>query len=98
MTAFYMIELTKTEKEEICSRFAEYLPELRKMMKLTQSKLGEICGYSRIRISNIETGREALSWHQLMAIAFICYMNAEVRGIMERHEILDDSFFKYISR
>ncbi len=93
-----MRELTKLEKEMTCARFAEHMPKLRKMIKLTQSKLGEICGYSRIRISNIETKREALSWHQIMAFALVFLSNERSKEYIVENKILDESFFEYIVR
>ena len=91
-----MQKLTKIEKEQTCERFAMYLPKLRRTMMFTQEKLGELCGYSRIRISNIETGREKLSWHQLMAMALVFMLNTKSKQLMEDEKILDDKFFDFI--
>lgn len=93
-----MLELSKTEKAAVCEDFAKRMPELRKIMRITQQKLGELCGYSRIRISNIETGREKLSWHQLMSIALVFIVNTAVKEYMDTQGILDKRFYGYITR
>ena len=93
---YWMFKLTKSEKEQICKRFAEYMPKMRKALMLTQEKLGELCGYSRIRISNIETGRESLSWHQLMALALVFILNEKSKQIINDENVLNDKFFDYI--
>ena len=90
-------ELTTMQKQDICARFAENMPVLRKQLKLTQEKLGEMCGYSRIRISNIETKREKLSWHQLLCISFVFLLNEDTNKYIKENSILDEEFFSYFN-
>ena len=91
-----MCELSKSEKERYCEVFAEHLPELRRILRMTQERFGDICGYSRIRVSNIETKREKLSWHQLMAFSLVCLSNVSAREYIMEHKVFDEKFFNYI--
>lgn len=89
--------MKKEEKEELCGRMAALLHTVRRQLKLTQQELGEICGYSRIRVSNIETGKEMLSWHQFMSIAPLCLVNEKIRHTLEDEGVFTPEFYSYIS-
>jgi transcriptional regulator with XRE-family HTH domain len=50
----------------------------RERQKITQEKLGEIVGFARTSITNIEKGRQHVALHQLYAIAEALQVPAEV--------------------
>ena len=51
-----MIKLTTAEKQDMMKTMANYLPSMRKMLRLSQTDFGDLCGVSRARISAIECG------------------------------------------
>jgi transcriptional regulator with XRE-family HTH domain len=49
----------------------------REQQKITQEKLGEMVGFARTSITNIEKGRQHIALHQLYAIARALQVRAE---------------------
>lgn len=90
--------LTKEDKDILCQKLAELLPSLRKMMGLTQQKLGDKCGFSRIRVSHIENSIEKMSWLQFMSIMYVCSFNAHAVSFLRMNEIITEATEDYFSR
>ena len=54
------------EHHDIYEKIGQNLKNLRRMQNVTQSKLAEVLGVSRVSIANIESGRHAIAIHHLV--------------------------------
>jgi len=93
-----MVILTEAEKNEMCKIVAEHLPKLRQLLNLTQAELGYLCGFSRIRVSQIETGKAQMSWSQLTSVMFVCELNLSAKEYIYANNILGTRFLQFIQR
>ncbi len=93
-----MVILTEAEKRLMCQSLAEHLPALRALLGVTQTELGWLCGFSRIRVSQIETGKTEMSWSQLTSIALVCFMNIRTKEYLCRNDILGPEFLQFMQR
>ncbi|MBR2987376.1 MAG: helix-turn-helix transcriptional regulator [Clostridia bacterium] len=93
-----MVILTEAEKKAMCATLAEHLPKLRKQLNVTQAELGYLCGFSRIRVSQIETGKAAMSWSQLTSVMFVCELNIKAKEYIYANGILSPKFLQFIQR
>lgn len=93
-----MVILTEAEKAEICKTIAEHLPLLRRQLNVTQSQLGYLCGFSRIRVSQIETGKAQMSWSQLTSVLFVCEMNLKAKEYLYANNLLGSKFLQFIQQ
>ncbi len=91
-----MVVLTEAEKERICQWLYKELPRLRKMLKLTQSELGDLCGLSRITISKIENGAIKISWIHFMAICQVFAMNKATKEYLYEAGIMEFKLLQYL--
>ncbi len=91
-----MVILTEAEKNEMCEKLGKNLSKIRELLHLTQTELGYLCGFSRIRISQIETGRTRMSWSQLTSVMLICMMNHKTKEWFFENNILGDEFLSFI--
>ena len=74
-----MVVLTEEEKKEMSAVIAKELPKLRQLLNVTQAELGYLCGFSRIRVSQIETGKAEMSWSQLTSVMFVVMANQRAK-------------------
>ena len=74
-----MIKLTSAEKQEMMKTMANYLPSMRKMLRLSQTDFGDLCGVSRARISAIECGEVKMTWYQFNAFLLVLVVNPETK-------------------
>lgn len=93
-----MVVLTEAEKKEMCQIVADHLPKLRQLLNVTQAELGYLCGFSRIRVSQIETGKAKMSWSQLTSIMFVCDLNLRTKEYIYANNILGPKFLQFIQR
>ena len=93
-----MVILTEAEKDELCKVVAEHLPKLRQLLNVTQAELGYLCGFSRIRVSQIETGKAQMSWSQLTSVLFVCELNLSAKEYIYANNILGTRFWQFIQR
>ena len=93
-----MVVLTEAEKRAMCCSLAEHLPTLRALLGVTQTELGWLCGFSRIRVSQIETGKCEMSWSQLTSIALVCFMNIRTKEYLCRNDVLGMEFLQFVQR
>jgi DNA-binding XRE family transcriptional regulator len=91
-----MVILTEEEKQRICQHFYEELPRLRRMLKLTQSELGEMCGLSRITISKIENAAIKMSWIHFMAMCQVFALNKVTKEHLYETGILKLRLLQYL--
>ncbi len=93
-----MVVLTEAEKKEMCRVVAEHLPKLRQLLNVTQAELGYLCGFSRIRVSQIETGKAHMSWSQLTSIMLVCDLNLQAKEYFYVNDLLGPRFLQFIQR
>lgn len=93
-----MVVLTESEKQEMCKELAQKLPKLRQLLSVTQAELGYLCGFSRIRVSQIETGKSRMSWSQLTSIMLVCELNLKAKEYIYANGILGPKFLQFIQR
>lgn len=74
-----MIKFTPAEKQEMMKAMAGCLPTMRKMLRLSQTDFGDLCGVSRARISAIECGEVKMTWYQFNAFLLVLVVNPETR-------------------
>ena len=67
--------MTEDEKALMMNRMKEALPVLRKNLKLSQSDLAELSGVSRGVISNVELGKQNMTWNAFLALASVFRAN-----------------------
>ncbi len=93
-----MVVLTESEKQEMCRIIAEKLPKIRQLLNVTQAELGYLCGFSRIRVSQIETGKANMSWSQLTSVLFVCEQNVKAKEYLYANAILSPKFYQFVQR
>ncbi len=74
-----MTKLTAVEKQEMMKTMANYLPTMRKMLRMSQTDFGDLCGVSRARISALECGEVKMTWYQFNAFLLVLMVNPETR-------------------
>lgn len=93
-----MVVLTEAEKKEMCGIIADHLPKLRQLLSVTQAELGYLCGFSRIRVSQIETGKAGMSWSQLTSVLFVVMSNQRAKEYFFANNLLGHRFMQFIQR
>ncbi len=88
-----MIKLTAAEKQDIMKIMANYLPSMRKMLRLSQTDFGDLCGVSRARISAIECGEVKMTWYQFNAFLMVLVANPETKKWIINMNVFPDRLF-----
>lgn len=87
----------REELKEICrTELVKILPTLRKMNNLTQSDLAEILGISRQTITNIECGKNKMSWGLFWAMLFVFSLGENSDEYMRQSNIPFDQLKKWL--
>ena len=73
--------MTEEEKTGMMRQMSRALPVMRKSLKLSQSALSDLTGVSRSVISNIERGRQEMSWNAFIALLLVFYYNDGSRNL-----------------
>ncbi len=93
-----MVTLSPEEKRELCRRLTQHLPKIRSLLNVTQAELGYMCGFSRTRISQIETGAITMTWSQLTSILFVCSLNVYTKEYFYANDVLGTRFLQFMQR
>lgn len=93
-----MVNLSKDEKREMCVSLAQKLPEIRKLLHMSQKEFGARCGISSNRLSAIENGHFVMTWSQLTSIILICMVNKQTKEYFYANKLLNPRFFQYLQR
>ena len=93
-----MVNLSKAEKREMCVSLAQKLPEIRKLLHMSQKEFGARCGISSNRLSAIENGHFVMTWSQLTSIILICMVNKQTKEYFYANKLLNPRFFQYLQR
>ena len=92
----YAVKLTADEKTQMCVNMAQHLPAIRRILGVTQEEFGDLCGFSRIRVSHIENGREIMSWSQLTSVMFVCFVNADAKEYVLSNRLVPLRFMQFM--
>ena len=90
------VKLTAVEKTQLCINIAEHLPAIRRILGVTQEDFGDICGFSRIRVSHIENGREIMSWSQLTSVMLICLLNSGAKEYLLSNKLISARLMQFL--
>ena len=88
-----MIKLTPAEKQDMMKTMANYLPSMRKMLRLSQTDFGDLCGVSRARISAIECGEVKMTWYQFNAFLMVLIVNPETKRWIINMNVFPEKLF-----
>ena len=75
--------MTEDEKVLMMNRMKEALPVMRKSLKLSQSDLARLSGVSRGVISNVECGKQKMTWNTFLAIISVFRANQNCEKLFE---------------
>ena len=75
--------MTEDEKVLMMNRMKEALPVMRKSLKLSQSDLARLSGVSRGVISNVERGKQNMTWNTFLAIISVFRANQNCEKLFE---------------
>ena len=93
-----MVQLTNEEKIQICQRAAEHLSTLRRLLKLSQARFGELAGISRARIIRVENGSAHLSWGQMTSLLCVCLADRRTKEYLYQNNVLGARFLQYMQQ
>lgn len=93
-----MMKLTIAEKQDIMKTMANYLPSMRKMLRLSQTDFGDLCGVSRARISAIECGEVKMTWYQFNAFLLVLVVNPETKKWIVNMGIFPEKLFSFYQK
>ena len=93
-----MIKFTPAEKQEMMKTMADCLPTMRKMLRLSQTDFGDLCGVSRARISAIECGEVKMTWYQFNAFLLVLVVNPETRKYITSMNIFPKRLFCFYQK
>lgn len=93
-----MVILTEYEKSNLCDILVHHLPRIRELLGITQAELGDLCGLSRARISQLESGRSRMRWGQWMAIMYLCTVNRRTKDFLYINNLYSVRIFQYLQR
>jgi putative transcriptional regulator len=81
--------ISDKDKQMILDEIAEKLPEIRRIIGISQTELGNKVGLSRQSISAIERGCVPLSWSVFLAIMLVVVTNEpDAFNILDNQEII----------
>ncbi len=93
-----MTKFTPAEKQEMMSTMAGCLPTMRKMLRLSQTDFGDLCGVSRARISAIECGEVKMTWYQFNAFLLVLVVNPETKKYITSMGIFPKRLFCFYQK
>lgn len=93
-----MVKLGEKEKQTMCNEMATHLQKLREVMKASQDELGNLCGLSRTRISQVETGAATMSWIQFMAFMMVFSVNYDTKQYIFANRLFAPRLLQYLQR
>lgn len=93
-----MVTLSASEKKKLCNTLSCFLPRIRELLGVTQAEMGELCGFSRARVSQIESGHSPMRWGQWMAIMYLCSVNRRTKDFMFANDLSGTRIFQYLQR
>ena len=92
-----MDALMVLDRDEIMSRLAEELPEIRKTLKVELEEFADKTGIQEDRLKDIESGSQTMIWSEYMSVIFVIWNNSMGRGILEKKGLFPDTLKKAMS-
>ena len=93
-----MVTLNKSDRRILCIEFAQYVPQIRDILHVTQQQFGAMCGISTDRLSRIENQHAVMTWSQLTSILFICMMNLDTKEFLFANSIVPPKLLQYFQQ
>lgn len=93
-----MVQLNLEEKRQLCLRIENALPLLRRTLRLSQARFGELAGISRARIILVENKKAHLSWGQVTGILFLCFGDQAAKELFYSENLLGPRFLQYMQQ
>ena len=90
------VKFGKAEKKMLCIELADYLPQIRGLLNLSQKEFGSLCGISTDRLSRIENHHIVMTWSQAVAIIGICNLNVHTKEYLYTKDIVPKEFYQYV--
>ena len=97
MTADALDGLKTLDREALLQSMAAELPEIRKLLSVTQEALAEKTGVDVGKIKGAESGKRKLKWSEFMSILFVIWNNNIGRGILENKGLFPEELKKALS-
>lgn len=85
---FERISLDSEQKKLLKDKLAEILRPLRAQIGLSQEEIASILGMARYTYSNIETGRNEMTWTYFLAIVCLYSQNEKTKDMLNLLGIL----------
>lgn len=93
-----MVLLTKEEKRQYCKAVLDRLPDIRRVLQLSQAKMSDLCGISRARLIALEKKKVNLTWGQMTGILFVCGAYPRGKEWLYVNEILPDKLWQFVQQ
>ena len=84
-------------RDELMSRMAAELPQIREELNLTVDALAEKTGVDEQKLKATENGKRNLKWSEFMSILFVIWNNDIGRGILDSRGLFPDELKKALS-
>ena len=93
-----MVQLTNEDKRECCAVLAKHLVKLRALLGVTQVEFGNLCGFSRTRVSQIENGAVEMTWSQFTSILFVCGVYQATKEYLYANCVITPRLMQFFQR
>lgn len=84
------------QKAKLIDNMVTNLPALRRVLGVSQAKLGEMVGLNRSTIAAIENRKRKLSWDTFLALLLIFIKSPATDKLLNAMEIYTDEFNVFI--
>lgn len=88
--------MNESERNRLVSNMTENLPVLRKKLNISQQALADMIGVSRSTVTNIESGKRAMTWNTFLSLVLIFMNNSETDRLLGVLEIYTDGLNDFI--
>ncbi len=88
--------LSKEEKLNYAERLRRALPDLRRVMLMSQAELAAFAGMSRARLIALEKQQIRLTWSQLTSILLVATVNERGKEFLFANHVMPVRFWQFI--
>lgn len=93
-----VVVFSKDERQAFCEYLLDLIPELRRVLQMSQATLAELAGISRARLIQLEKKKVRLSWSQMTSILCVCMANIRAKEYIYANNVLPPRFLQYIQQ
>lgn len=97
-TSHGTVVFTREERRAFADHILGYLPDLRRVMRMSQARLSELAGISRARLIQLEKKKVRLSWSQMTSILCVCLANIRAKEYLYVNGVLPVRFLQYVQQ